>query len=590
MPEDLPVEDEETTAGTRGLKLVPRVWPFFRRYLGTVIVAGLVLTATAVLNLLGPVLLKHAIDVDIAGRSLSGLARTASLYLLLQAGIALAAYFESILLARVGQQALADLKQSLYRHILRLPVSFFDKTPVGKLMTRTESDAEALQALFSSTAVVLAQNAVMLAGMAVVMSLVNWRLFLLVFALLPGLGFVLYRLQKRTRAFYVVVRKTVAEINNLVSEVLRALPVVQAFCREDYFTERLDRLNRRHYEQEVKANGMWFWIFFLLDAGEALGVALVLGAGGLWALRGGITVGGLFLFYSYITRLFGPLRTLSNQANVVQRAAASAERIFGIFDTVPEPAGTGAEFKRLERGIKLEAVNLSYEGREQVLKRVSLEVRRGERVALVGETGGGKSSIASLVMKFYEPQSGRVLVDGVELARLETGTLRRGIGFVPQDVVLFPGTVLDNLRLFDAGVPESRVHDAARRLRLHERIRQMPDGYNTSLTERGANLSLGERQLLSFARAMVLEPDVLILDEATSSVDPQTEAMIQDGLEELVRGRTAIIIAHRLSTIRMVDRIVVVHRGEVVQQGSHDELVAQDGYYQRLYRMQYVNR
>ena len=589
MPDDILAEDEETTAGTRGLKLVPRVWPYFRKYLGTVAVAGLALTATAVLNLLGPVLLKHAIDSDIARRSFTGLARTASLYLLLQVGIAVAAYLQSILLARVGQKAVADLKESLYRHIVKLPAAFFDRNPVGRLMTRTESDAEALQQLFSSTAVSLAQNVVMLCGMAVVMCLVNWRLFLLVFALLPGLGFMLYRLQGRTRAVYVALRKTVARVNNLISEVLRALPVVQAFSREEYFTSRLDKLNQEQYRQEIKAQTMWYWIWLLLDAGETVGVALVLGLGGLWTLKGWITVGGLFLFYSYITRLFGPLRALSNQANVVQRAAASAERIFGIFDTAPEPTGTGARFSRLERGLELDSIGLSYEGREQVLKNVSLSVSKGERVALVGETGGGKSSIVSLLLKFYEPQSGRIVVDDVDLRNIDTCSLRRGIGFVPQDVVLFPGTILDNLRLFDDGVPETRVHDAAKRVRLHERILKFPDGYATNLSERGINLSLGERQLLSFARAMVLEPDILVLDEATSSVDPQTEAMIQEGLEELVRGRTAIIVAHRLSTIRLADRILVVHQGEIVQQGNHDELVGQDGYYQRLYRMQYVN-
>jgi ATP-binding cassette subfamily B protein len=584
------LHDEETpSTGSRGLKLVPRIWPYFRKYLRTVIVAGLALTASAVMGLLGPVLVRHAIDVDIAPGNVTDLMRTAVFYLLLEIGIAVAGFLQAILLARVGQNAVADLKENLYSHVIRLPAGFFDRNPVGRLMTRTESDAESLHQLFSTTVVTLAQNVVMLLGMAVVMCFVNWKLFLLVFALLPVLGFVLYRLQNRTRGVYVAVRRTVARINNLISEVLRALPVVQAFCREDYFTARLDRLNEQQYRQEERARTMWFWIWFLLDSGEVLGLALVLGAGGLWALKGWITIGGLFLFYSYITRLFGPLRALSNQANVIQRAFASAERIFGIFDTAPEPVGTGGKFTGLERNLELDGVDFSYEGREQALKRVSLAVRKGERVALVGETGGGKTSIVSLVMKFYEPQSGQVLLDGTDLRELDTCSLRRGIGFVPQDVILFPGTILDNLRLFDDTVPEDRVHDAAKRARLHERILQFPEGYATNLAERGINLSLGERQLLAFARAMVSDPDILILDEATSSVDPQTEAMIQEGLEELTRGRTAIIIAHRLATIRMVDRILVVHQGEITQQGRHEQLLAEEGYYRRLYRLQYLN-
>jgi ATP-binding cassette subfamily B protein len=273
----------------------------------------------------------------------------------------------------------------------------------------------------------------------------------------------------------------------------------------------------------------------------------------------------------------------------MQRAFASAERMLGILDTAPEPDGEvqllAGDF---QRALRFEAVELAYEGRGTVLHDIDLEVRKGEKVALVGETGGGKTSIASLALKFYESKAGRITLDGTELQRVRNQSLRRLVGFVPQDVILFPGTVLDNLRLFDETVTETRVHDAARRARMHERILQLPQGYATSVIERGVNLSLGERQLLAFTRALAFDPQVLILDEATSSVDPHTEHLIQQGLEELLRGRTAIIIAHRLATIRMVDRIVVVHAGRIVQQGTHDELVAQDGYYGRLYRLQYL--
>jgi len=359
--------------------------------------------------------------------------------------------------------------------------------------------------------------------------------------------------------------------------------------RQEYFADKMDRLNQEKFRKEMKGQFYWYRIWFMVDFGEVIGFALVLGIGGLWALHGALTIGSLFLFISYITRVFQPIRGLSDQINVMQRAFASAERMFGIFDTAPEQADqVTRQAARVAQGLQIEGVDFAYEGRDLVLKDVSLNVRRGEKVALVGETGGGKTSVVSLLMKFYEPQTGRILIDGIDLRELDNRSLRRQVGFVPQEVILFPGSVLDNLRLFDESVSQEKVYDAARRARIHEKILQFPQGYATNLVERGINLSLGERQLLAFARALVFDPEILILDEATSSVDPHTEHLIQQGLEELLKGRTAIIVAHRLATIQMVDRIVVVHKGRIVQQGSHGELIAQDGYYSRLYRLQYL--
>jgi ATP-binding cassette subfamily B protein len=421
------------------------------------------------------------------------------------------------------------------------------------------------------------------------MLVVNWRLFLVIAGLFPVTMVGFYLLQKRSRPLYLQMRRIVAEINNFITETMRSLPVVQAFNRQEYFAGRMDEKGSRLYGVRKQEMFIWTWIWLVWDFGEMAGVALTLGVGGLFALKGNLTVGGLFLFYSYITRFFVPIRALSEQIHIMQRAFASAERMLGILDSAPEPDGevqlSAGDF---QRALRFEAVELAYEGRGTVLKDIDLEVRKGEKVALVGETGGGKTSIASLALKFYEPKSGRITLDGTELQRVTNQSLRRLVGFVPQDVILFPGTVLDNLRLFDETVTEARVHDAARRARMHERILQLPQGYATSVIERGVNLSLGERQLLAFTRALAFDPQVLILDEATSSVDPHTEHLIQEGLEELLKGRTAIIIAHRLATIRMVDRIVVVHAGRIVQQGTHDELVAQDGYYSRLYKLQYL--
>jgi ABC-type multidrug transport system fused ATPase/permease subunit len=443
--------------------------------------------------------------------------------------------------------------------------------------------------LFTRTTVVLLQCFLMLVGMSVVMGVTNWRLYLIVLGLLPPFVVAFWVFQKKVRPVYKQVRKTVAETNTLVAESLRGLPVIQLFGQQHRFAERMDELNKLKFRGEVKAQVMWGLVWFLVDFGEIVASALVLGFGGVMALKGQITIGTLFLFANYIGRLFWPLRAISDQINVMQRAFVSAERAFRLLDQAVEPAGAaGAGTVHLKREIACEHVDFAYDGQSFVLHDVNLVVRRGEKVALVGETGGGKTSIVNLLLKFYLYQRGRVLLDGEELAGIDRHRLRRAVGFVPQEVVMFPGTVLDNLRMLDESIPREQVIEAAQRARIHDSVVKFPQGYDSVLTEGGSNFSLGERQLLAFARALVRDPELLILDEATSSVDPHTEHLIQEGLVELLRGRTAVIVAHRLATIRMADRVVVVHKGRIAEEGTHDELLAREGIYSRLYRLQYV--
>lgn len=584
---DFDLEDAKPTgkAGT----YIRRLWPFFRPYLGRVMAAGALLLVSTGLGLLGPVLLKRAIDVNIGQGDLRGLAATSIVYLAVHLALLVTSYFQQVWLALVGERGAADLKHALFRHVLDLPMSFFDKTPAGKLISRVESDTEAMKMLFTRTSVVLAQSALMLAGMSVIMGVTSLRLFLLVLVLLPPFVVAFWVFQKKVRPVYVQVRKTVAETNNLVSEALKSLPVIQVFCQQQRFAQRMDDLNRMKYKGELKATILWYAVWMLVDFGEVLGAGLVLGIGGVWALQGQLTIGTLFLFVSYITRLFGPLRAISDQINVMQRAFASAERTFQVLDQAPEPPGIAvAEPFRLKEAITCDGLSFAYDGQNLVLKDVSLVVRKGEKVALVGETGGGKTSIVNLLMKFYLAQSGRIRCDAEEIATMDKHRLRSAVGFVPQDVVMFPGSVLDNLRLFDDTIAREQVIAAAHRARIHDTISRFSQGYDTVLTEGGVNFSLGERQLLAFTRALVRDPEILILDEATSSVDPHTEHLIQEGLEELLEGRTAIIVAHRLATIRMVDRVLVIHKGRIAEEGSHDELLAKDGIYSRLYRLQYV--
>jgi ABC-type multidrug transport system fused ATPase/permease subunit len=583
------LELEETKPTGKAGTYIRRLWPFFRRYLKLLVAAGTLLLVTTGLGLLGPVLLKRAIDVNIGHNDLRGLAVTSLTYLGIQLIILAASYMQRVWLALVGERGAADLKQALFQHVLDLPMSFFDKTPAGKLISRVESDTEALKMLFTNTSVVLLQSALMLVGMSVIMGITNLKLFLLILVLLPPFVVAFRLFQKRVRPVYMQVRKTVAETNNLVNETLKGLPVIQVFCQQRRIAERMDDLNRLKYKGELKASILWSSVWMLVDLGELAGTGLVLGIGGVWALKGQLTIGTLFLFVSYITRLFGPLRAISDQINVMQRAFASAERTFQVLDQAPEAAGSSVrEPFRLKEAIRCEHLNFAYDGENLVLKDISLVVRKGEKVALVGETGGGKTSVVNLLMKFYLAQSGRIFCDSEDLATMDKHRIRSAVGFVPQEVVMFPGSVLDNLRMFDDTIPRDQVIQAAKRARIDEAVARFPQGYETVLTEGGANFSLGERQLLAFARALVRDPEILILDEATSSVDPRTEHLIQEGLEALLRGRTAIIVAHRLATIRMADRILVVHKGHIAEQGTHDELLDRDGIYSRLYRLQYV--
>ncbi|MBS4016289.1 MAG: ABC transporter ATP-binding protein [Candidatus Latescibacteria bacterium] len=587
---------EEETTETKGQtkKLLKALLPYFMRFRARIITATIMLLVSTVLGLFGPILLRHAIDVDIKQGSIPGLIRTSLLYLTLQLVVYIIGYFQRINLALVGERAAALIKENLYKHIINLPIQFFDKNPVGQLLTRVDSDTEAIKNLFNTSAVVITQDLVLLVGMSVVMAIINVKLFLIIAVLLPPFIIAFWWFQKKVRPVYLQIRRKIAEINNFVNESTQNLAIIQAFNREDYSSDKMERLNQEKFAQEYKGMKLWYRIWYLVDFGEVLGLVFVLGIGGLWALKGLVTIGTLFLFASYITRLFMPLRGLSDQLNIMQRAFASAQRIFNIFESKTEPQGmsttkpvpTAANDK-----ITFQDLFFSYDKNDNwVLKDINFTIRPGEKIALVGMTGSGKTSIISLLLKFYHPQQGKILLDGADITTINNQMLRSQIGFVPQDIILFPSSVFDNLRLFDNSIPLSQVRAATEQIGIHNTIEKFPNGYDTDLIARGVNLSVGERQLLSFARALVRNPQILILDEATSSIDPYTESLIQDGLHKLLQNRTAIIIAHRLATIQMVDRIIVIHKGQIVEQGTHRELLKKQGYYYRLYRLQYLSQ
>ncbi|MCX7995010.1 MAG: ABC transporter ATP-binding protein/permease [candidate division WOR-3 bacterium] len=582
---------EEEQKGKRDIRLIKKLIPYFRPYVKKIIIATLLLLVSTILSLFGPVLIKRVIDYEIPQKDITGLLVITLIYLTMQGLIILIRYFQQIEIAMIGERAIADLKFDLFKHTLTLPVGFFDRNPVGRLITRVEGDAETLKNLFSSTAVILAQDFILLMGMSVIMIAVNYKLYLLILSLLPIFLYAFWWFGKNVRPVYVEVRKKIAEINSFVTEVLKALPVIQVFLQEENFSNRLNSLGKDKFDLEMKSMLYWYRIWFLVDLGEIIGIILILGVGGLWALQAKITIGTLFLFITYITRFFGPLRGLSDQVNLIERSFAAAERIFNILTMPPEfEKNEDITFSVLSNKIKFDNVRFSYENEEWVLKDLNFEIKKGERIALVGETGGGKTSIISLLLKFYKPGMGEIFIDGVEINRLNRYSLRKKIGFVPQDVILFPGTILDNLRLFNNSIPAEKVFAATKRIGIHERIMHLPQGYDTDIIEQGINLSFGERQLLSFARALVFDPEIIILDEATSAVDPQSERVVQDGLKELLQERTAIIIAHRLTTTRLADRILVIHKGKLVEQGSHHELLKKKGFYYNFYRLQYLQQ
>jgi ATP-binding cassette subfamily B multidrug efflux pump len=581
---------EQDGARKGNWRVFKKLLPYFRKYSKIIIIASFLLLFSTLLTLLGPILIKRVIDVEIPNKNVHGLLIIAGVYIIIQIVVLLVRYFQQIEIMVVGERAIADLKAEIFRHLLKLPVSYFDKHPIGSLISRVESDTEALKFLFSSTAVVLVSNLALLVGMSVVMLVVSWRLYLLILVMMPIFAYSFYWFEKHVRPVYINLRKKIAEINGFIVETVKSLNVVQVFQQENNFISKVNVLGQDKYDYELKALSFWYRIWFSVELGEIIGIVLVLGIGGIWALAGLITIGTLYLFISYITRLFVPLRGLSDQINVIERAFAAAERVFQILSTAKEfQVGEKHILCAFENIIEFKNLSFFYEDENWVLKDLNFQIKKGERIALVGETGGGKTSVISLLLKYYSPQDGDILIDGRSLANIDRHSLRSRIGFVPQDVILFPGSILDNLRLFDAAIPDDTIYRAAKRAKIHQRIMDLPDGYKTNIIEQGINLSFGERQLISYTRALVFDPEILILDEATSSVDPESERLVQQGLKELLKGRTAIIIAHRLTTTRLADRVLVIHKGKLVEEGNHSDLLLEKGHYYKMYRLQYLS-
>jgi len=580
--------ETERSGDMTNREVLGRLRPLFRPYgwhFGGALV--LLLTASA-LVIAGPILIKRAIDVNIAGGDTSGLRVTVMLYLAAQLAHLGITYAMRNWLEWAGQSMMARIKKKLFAHLLRLPMSFYDGQPPGRLLSRVENDTQALRMLFTTTSVMLLGDLFLFVGMYVAMAMVSVRLTLVTAIILPCLLGVTIFFQKRTYPIFIEVRKLTAEICARLTEFIQGMPVLRAFERRHWAAGNFQRLNREKFRVEFRGERLivlWFNVIFFL---EAVAFALILGIGGMWALSGLVTIGTLAMFIGYVRRFFDPLFRLSEQLAVIQKAIAAAERIFLLLKeplTIDDPERP-LDWPGLANEVRFENVWFRYrDDGEWVLQDVSLRIPAGSRCALVGPTGGGKTTVVSLLLRFYEVTRGRILIDGVDIRSMRQAELRRKIGLVLQDIYLFPGNLEANLTL-GRDVTRERVEAAAGLTLSNRVVARLPDGYASDLSERGANVSVGERQLLSFTRAIVHDPALLILDEATSAVDPATEATIGRAMERTFEGRTALIIAHRLSTIRRCDTIFVVHHGRIVERGSHEELLDMGGLYRSLHDLQ----
>ncbi len=607
------VEEEAIIGKAYDARLLRRLLGYVHPYRGVVAVAIFLLLCAALADLAGPSLYRVAIDRYIAPSVPSGLpgpgaspdrtrglAGVAALYLLILGTGFVARWAQSYLMQFVGQRVMADLRREIFDHLQTLSIGFFSRAPVGRLVTRLTNDVDALNELITDGVVALFSDVFMLVGIIAVMLWMDWRLALVVFSVLPLVASVTERFRRRSREAYRAIRTRLARINAYLNEQIMGMTVTQLFTREAASLRDLDTLNASHRDANLDATRNFSQFFPAIQFLGTLGVGVLLWYGGGQVVRGVATLGVLIAAIQYAERFFDPLRDLSEKFNILQGAMASSERIFRVLDepaTVSDPPDP-VPLPRVRGQIEFRDVWFAYEDDAPpagqaawALRGVSCAIEPGERVAIVGHSGAGKTSIINLLARFHDPQRGQVLLDGVDVRRVRQRDLRRHIGVVHQDVFLFAGTVAHNIRLGDPGITDEQVRRAARHVGADRFITALRDGYQTELRERGAGLSVGQKQLIAFARALAFNPEILlVLDEATSSVDAETEAQIQGAMAAALRGRTAIIIAHRLSTIQHADRILVLHKGRITEEGTHAALLAHGGIYAKLYRLQYQDQ
>ena len=585
---DYDLHEEEAVEKPFDARLMARLLGYLKPYGRWVAFTFVLILIGSVVRQAGPLLTKIAIDDHIVTGDYEGLDRIALIFVGLLALQFALGYAQTFATRMVGQWAMYDVRLQIFSHLQRLPLRFFDRTPIGRLMTRNTNDVDALNELFTDGVVAVFSDIFTLIAIMGYMFWMDPTLALVTCVALPPMFVVTFYLQKYAMQAMRRGRSRLARLNAYLQENFSGIEVVQLFNRERRNRERFDEHNQSYLQANLESTFYYSLYFPIMEWIGAGTVALVLWYGGGQAIEGWIEWGVLIALLQYIPRFFWPILDISERYAILQMAMASSERIFELLDTEVEPEGGDQQPDRIRGEIEFRNVWFAYEEEEWVLRDVSLHVRPGQSVALVGATGSGKSTIISLLCRFYEIQKGQILVDGIDIADWEVESLRQRISIVQQDVFLFAGDVRTNIRLGNGDITDERIARAARDVNADRFIDRLPDRFTHEVNERGSSLSAGQRQLLAFARALAFDPDLLILDEATSSVDTETETWIQEAVKRLMHARTSIVIAHRLSTIRSADKILVIHHGEIREEGTHDELLKKGGIYSRLHELQYL--
>jgi ATP-binding cassette subfamily B multidrug efflux pump len=627
------IHEEEVLGKAYDSRLMKRLLIYLRPYRVQVVIALIAIVLKAGADVLGPYLTKVAIDKYLASHTeshslldrflsptpMTGIAQIAGIYVGLLLLTFLLEFTQTYIMQWTGQKVMFDLRAQIFRHLQGLHIAFFDRNPVGRLVTRVTSDVDALNEMFTAGVVSIFEDIFVLLGILVIMLNMNWRLALITFAVLPLIFYATSIFRRKVRDSYRRIRIAIAKINAYLQEHVTGIVVLQLFSREKKSYEQFEKINRTHmdaFKDAIMAHAVYYPVVEVLSATAIAGVVWF---GGGQVMRNLVTLGVLVAFMQYAQRFFRPIQDLSEKYNILQSAMASSERIFKLLDTSPEivtpaspkvPAGAGRiEFDQVwfayrtlaqaaeeaaSKGEKLKSTvtgngDLALEY-DWVLRDVSFTIEPGETVAIVGHTGAGKTTIISLLLRFYDVQQGAIRIDGVDIRDMNLNDLRRRYGVVLQDPFLFSGTVADNIRLGSHWIEDQAVENAAEQVNVADFIRSLPGGFGEEVRERGSTLSTGQKQLISFARALAHNPRILILDEATSSVDTETEFRVREALSHMVEGRTSIIIAHRLSTIQRANKIIVMHKGKVREIGSHQQLLANRGIYWKLYQLQYKDQ